>query len=190
MHFCRTCGITENWAVLAWLNYNNASDVKPRNIPRAVELRKRKSVTGSAPCVPLYTTCAHHKCSSVRSNHSQIFYRAPWHCQLQSELLSLRVPPEVQALERGRDADDNHDRDTTKTRAKYEVILQLFVPFFFSSPRQQPGSALTFPCVGRVFTIHAGFECASDARHKYGTTIFTITNTAPPCSLFFISTSQ
>ena len=87
------------------------------------------------------------------------------------------MPLEVQALERGRDANDNRDRDTTNTTAKYEVILQLFVPFF-SSPRQQPGSALTFPCVGRVFTIHAGFECASDARHKYGTTMFTITNTA------------
>ena len=42
---CRTCGITENWAALDWLNYNNASDVKPRNVPRAVELRKRMSVT-------------------------------------------------------------------------------------------------------------------------------------------------
>ena len=43
--FCRTCGITENWAALARLNHNRVSDVKPRNVSRAVELRKRKSVT-------------------------------------------------------------------------------------------------------------------------------------------------
>ena len=54
--FCRTCGITENWAALAWLNYNNASDVKPRNVPRAVELRKRKSVTQSASKQPVKIT--------------------------------------------------------------------------------------------------------------------------------------
>ena len=40
MPFCRACGITETWAAQACLNYNNASDVKPRNVPRAVELRK------------------------------------------------------------------------------------------------------------------------------------------------------
>ena len=45
MPFCRTCLITETWAAVAWLNYNNESDVKFRNVPRAVELRKRKSVT-------------------------------------------------------------------------------------------------------------------------------------------------
>ena len=45
MPFCRKRGITETCAVLAWLNCNNASNVKPRNVPRAVELRKRKSVT-------------------------------------------------------------------------------------------------------------------------------------------------
>ena len=52
--FCRTCGITENWAALAWLNYHNASDVKPRNVPRAVELRK--SVTRSASKQPVKIT--------------------------------------------------------------------------------------------------------------------------------------
>ena len=56
MPFCRTRGITENWAALAWLNYNNASDVKPRNVPRAVELRKRKSVTRSASKQPVKST--------------------------------------------------------------------------------------------------------------------------------------
>ena len=56
MPFCRTCGITESWAALAWLNYNNASDVKPRNVPRAVELRKRKSVTRSASKQPVKIT--------------------------------------------------------------------------------------------------------------------------------------
>ena len=40
MPFCRTCGITESWAAPAWLNYNNASDVKPRNVPRAVSCER------------------------------------------------------------------------------------------------------------------------------------------------------
>ena len=40
MLFCRTCGITESWAALSWLSHNNAWDVKPRNVPRAVGLRK------------------------------------------------------------------------------------------------------------------------------------------------------
>ena len=31
---------------------------------------------------------------------------------------------------------------------------------------------LPFPCVGRVLTIHAGFQCAPDVRHKCGTTMF------------------
>ena len=56
MPFCRACGITETWAALAWLNYNNASDVKPRNVPSAVELRKRKSVTRSASKQPVRIT--------------------------------------------------------------------------------------------------------------------------------------
>ena len=54
MPFCRTCGIIENWAALAWLNYHNASDVKPRNVPRAVELRE--SVTRSASKQPVKIT--------------------------------------------------------------------------------------------------------------------------------------
>ena len=54
MPFCRTCEITESWAAPAWLNYNNASDVKPRNVPRAVELRK--SVTRSASKQPVEIT--------------------------------------------------------------------------------------------------------------------------------------
>ena len=47
MPFCSSCGITETWAAQACLNYNKrqTSNVKPRNVPRAVELRKRKSVT-------------------------------------------------------------------------------------------------------------------------------------------------
>ena len=53
MPFCRACGITETWAALAWLNYNNASDVKPHNVPHAVELRKRKSVTRSTSKQPV-----------------------------------------------------------------------------------------------------------------------------------------
>ena len=37
------------------------------------------------------------------------------HCQHRSELLSLGVPPEIQALQRGRDANDDHDSDAMKT---------------------------------------------------------------------------
>ena len=41
-----------------------------------------------------------------------------------------------------------------------------------SSRLQQPGSALTIPCVERALTINTRFQYAPDARHKCGTTMF------------------
>ena len=51
--FCRTCGITESWAAPAWWNYNNASDVKPRNVPArsgVAKAKERHLISFNATC--------------------------------------------------------------------------------------------------------------------------------------------
>ena len=75
MPFYRTCGITETWTPLTWLNCKSASDVKPLNVSRAVMLRKRKSVTWSAPCAPVNATCGNHTCSRIRSCRRHTVHR-------------------------------------------------------------------------------------------------------------------
>ena len=63
-------GSLKNWAALAWLNYNNASDVKPRNVPRAVELRKR---------------IERHRISSLRASLHNLCKSQMFQCTLQSQ---------------------------------------------------------------------------------------------------------
>ena len=114
--FCRTCGITESWAALAWLNDNKRVRHQTSQRPARSGVAKAKE----RHRISSLRACQHNLCTSqmlqnARSCHSQIFHRAPYYCQLHSELLSLRVPPEVQALERGRDANDNHDSDAMKS---------------------------------------------------------------------------
>ena len=46
------------------------------------------------------------------------------HCQHRSELLSLGVPPEIQASQRDRDADDDHDGDATMTSGSLPCPLR------------------------------------------------------------------
>ena len=95
-----------------------ASDVKPRNVPRAVELRKRKSVTRSASKQPVkITNVPEYALVTVRSYTVRLctvsinLYSCPCVCRQKSR----------QALERGRDANEDHDSDAMKSSGSLVV---------------------------------------------------------------------
>ena len=76
---CRTCGITGTRTTLTWLEPNTASNVKRPNISRALTWRQWKSVTCSAVCVSVHTTCDNQSCPILpgyATCHRQMVYCA------------------------------------------------------------------------------------------------------------------
>ena len=82
---CRTCGITGTRTALTWLEPNTASNVKCPNISRALIWRQWKSVTCSAVCVPVHTTCDNQSfpiLPGYATCHRQMVYCASDHWTL------------------------------------------------------------------------------------------------------------
>ena len=119
----------DHWTALTWLNYNRASDVK--NSQRLA--RKEVSEAKERHLFSSFRACQRRLWKSNKFWNTplrrQMIQCPPLHCQHQSALLSLRVPPEVQALQRGRDPNDDHDSDAIQDMA-IEVSLSAKNPYF------------------------------------------------------------